>query len=311
MSGVPDSPGRGPTRATGEQPWARAGERGSPMLIRFIIWVALTAGRRTARLLLHPITLYFLVAAPGPARHSRAFLARALGRRPGLADRYRHIHSFASVLLDRVFFMAGRMSAFELSFDGLEALEEAHAKGRGVVLVGAHFGSFEAMRALAASYDKARLKVLMREGPDARIADALRALDPTIMEDVIPLGDARSMLRVNEWLRQGGMVGMLGDRVPHGDKTLSAPFLGARAAFPTSPWLLASVTKAPVVMFAAIYLGGNRYMIRFRLLAEGVARPRRQDQAGFEGHVALYADTLQDWVRETPYNWFNFYDFWA
>lgn len=300
-----------PNAGAKDQDWARRAERGSPALIRFIVWLARRVGRRPARALLHPISLYFLICAPSARRQSRAFLTRALGRPAGLGESYRHLHHFAATLLDRVYFVDGRLNRYAIEIEGLAALKAAHAKGRGVILLGAHFGSFDAMRALAENYDAAHLKVLMHEGPDARVAAALAAINPRFMDDIIPLGEPRSMMRVHEWLRGGGMIGMLGDRVPRGDRTRRLPFLGDEAAFPVSPWLLAAITGAPVVMFAAVYLGGNRYMIRFETLADAVERPRDRRRAGFDAEMMRYAATLERWAVDYPYNWFNFHDFWA
>lgn len=290
--------------------WAGRAERGSPLLIRFIVWVARTIGRGTARLLLHPISLYFLIMAPNARRHSRDYLRRIDGDKAGIAAIYGHIHCFAATILDRVFFLTDRFDVFDLTFDGLEAIDRAAADGRGAILLGAHFGSFDAMRALARKRPDLRLKVLMHEGPDGRVAAALNRINPDLADTVIPLGRPESMLRVGEWLRGGGAIGILGDRVPAGDKTVRLPFLGEGARFPISPWILASVTGAPVVMFAGVYQGGNRYMIRFRYLAECVRRVRGGDPAAVATDLTRYVETLEDWVRDHPKNWFNFYDFW-
>lgn len=290
--------------------WAGRAERGSPFLIRFIVWVARNIGRGTARFLLHPISLYFVIMAPNARRHSAAFLSRVHDRPVGIAAVYGHFHSFAATILDRVFFLTDRFDVFRLEFDGLDAIDKAVENGRGAILVGAHFGSFDAMRALARKRPDLRLKVLMHEGPDGRVAAALNRINPELADTVIPLGRPESMLRVGEWLRDGGAIGILGDRVPAGDKTLRQPFLGAPAGFPISPWILAAVTGAPVVMFAGVYQGGNRYMIRFRYLAERVRRERGGKTSAIEQELSRYVETLERWVRAHPGNWFNFYDFW-
>ena len=65
---------------------------------------------------------------------------------------------------------------------------------------------------------------------------------------------------------------------------------------------------------AGLYHGGNRYELRFVELAdfrpESVAPDADVDQLvrrALERYVAL----LETLCRETPYNWFNFFDFWA
>ena len=88
--------------------WASQGERGSVFAMKLISWIAFTFGRNVSRLLLYPICLYFMLLVQRSTRASRQYLARALGRPPTWHDVFRHYHTFASVLLDRAFVLAGR-----------------------------------------------------------------------------------------------------------------------------------------------------------------------------------------------------------
>ncbi|MEX0693201.1 MAG: hypothetical protein WD075_02035 [Rhodospirillales bacterium] len=299
------------SEANEKRKWGNAAERGSPILIRFIVWLAMKVGRGPTRLLLHPICVYFVLLAPATRRNSAAYLARVLARRPTTGDVYRHIHTFAATLLDRVFFMSDRFELFDIQLEGVEQLEAARARGKGVILLGAHVGSFDAMRALAETQVDARLKVLMHTGVDGRVARVIDGINPAIARSIIPLGDPSSMLQVYEWLQHGGMVGILADRIAHGDKTHRLDFLGGHADFPAGAWLLAHLTGAPVVMFSGLYWGGNRYVVRFHTLSNGERFARGQRDDAIVPHMQAYATTLEGWVREAPNNWFNFYDFWA
>ena len=51
--------------------WRRQRERGTPGALRLIRWIALHLGRTSARLLLFPITLFFLAVAAPQRRASR------------------------------------------------------------------------------------------------------------------------------------------------------------------------------------------------------------------------------------------------
>lgn len=294
-----------------QRKWGNKAERGSPILIRFIVWLAIKTGRRSTRLLLHPICVYFMLLAPATRRSSEAFLGRVLARKPHLGEVYRHIHTFAATLLDRVYFMTDQFQLFDIKIEGLAALETAQAGGKGVILLGAHVGSFDAMRALAEARSKADLKVLMHTGAEARVARVIDAINPTIADSIIPLGDSSSMLQVYEWLKKGGMVGILADRIVDGDKTHRLDFLGGKADFPEGAWLLAHLTGAPVVMFSGLYWGDNRYVVRFHTLTSGMRLGKGHRDAAIIPYIQEYATTLEGWVRESPNNWFNFYDFWV
>jgi len=85
---------------------------------RFAIWVirtiALRCGRPCARALLYPATVYFFLRRGYERRVSYAFLERALGRKATAWEVMRHIFSFASTMLDRVFLLSDRYARFDV-----------------------------------------------------------------------------------------------------------------------------------------------------------------------------------------------------
>ena len=71
--------------------------------------------------------------------------------------------------------------------------------------------------------------------------------------------------------------------------------------------------RRPVVFMAGLYHGGDRYELRFA--SSPTSRPRADRQRARRADRAprwqRYVATLEALCREAPYNWFNFYDFWA
>ncbi|MGA7986605.1 MAG: glycosyltransferase family 2 protein, partial [Burkholderiales bacterium] len=59
------------------------------------------------------------------------------------------------------------------------------------------------------------------------------------------------------------------------------------------------------------YRGGRRYDVRLEPFAERIELDRRDREASLRPWVERYAARLEHHCREAPYNWFNFYDFWA
>jgi predicted LPLAT superfamily acyltransferase len=84
------------------------------------------------------------------------------------------------------------------------------------------------------------VKVVMHEDNAPMIRAALARLNPEAVADVIPAGTAEAMLRVQECLARGGVVGILGDRVVNPAHIVECPFLGRPAAFPAGTFRLAS-----------------------------------------------------------------------
>jgi len=280
-------------------PWRRTPERSHRLALRLMRWIALGLGRRAARLVLHPVSVYFLLFAPQARRASRAFLGRALGRRATPADLYRHFYAFAATVLDRVYLLHERFDLFDIEEQG------APTPGAGLLLMGAHLGSFEALRS-AARRGGLRVSMVMYEDNARMLNETLAALSPAARQDVIALGHVDSMLRVRDCLAAGGIAGVLGDRGLHDDDAQVVPFLGAPARFPLGPMRMAALLRCPVVFMVGLYLGGNRYALQFEPIADfGVAPPAP------EAALAAYVACLERHCRAAPYNWFNFYDFWA
>jgi len=290
--------------------WQSLPERGSPGLIRFIAWLSLTTDRRLGRALLYPICLYFLLSSAVARTASRRYLARVQPRGPHLAQVFKHFLTFAQVTLDRIYFLAGRLALFQISISGQEAIDSQLEKNRGFIFLGAHLGSFEVLRCLGTQKRQMPLKIMMYPDNSQRILTILAAINPDLAEEIIPLGRPNTMLLAKQHLDKGGIIGLLGDRITRGDKTLSADVLGDPAPFPAGPLLLASMLKAPVILFRGLYRGGNRYDVTFELLAEEIVLARDSRQEELKAWVARYAAYIDRGCRLAPYNWFNFYDFW-
>jgi predicted LPLAT superfamily acyltransferase len=279
-------------------------------MLRLMTWISLRLGRAPARFVLAGISLYFLLFAPAAKAASRAYLRRALAREPRLADLFRHFHSFASTIHDRVFLLNGRFDLFQVEVQGQAVIDEVLAAGRGAILMGAHMGSFEAVRAIGRRQPGLRVAMVMYEENARKLNAALAAINPAAVQDIIPLGQLDSMLRVQDCLDEGMALGLLGDRTLGGDPTVRVPFLGADAEFPVGPMRLAAMLRRPVLFMSGLYLGGNRYAIHFERLADFSDVERAGRDAAIQSAVAAYAACLERHCRAAPCNWFNFFDFW-
>jgi predicted LPLAT superfamily acyltransferase len=80
---------------------------------------------------------------------------------------------------------------------------------------------------------------------------------------------------------------------------------------PTAPFRIAALVGRPVVLMVALYRGGNRYDLHFERLVEMRKLDRGKRDAMIREWAAHYAQRLEHYCRLAPYNWFNFYDFWA
>ena len=289
--------------------WAAQPERGSGILLRLALWCTLRAGWPLGRVLLLPITAWFLLTSGRARAASRDYLRRALGRPVRGRDVARHFHTFACAVLERVFLLAGQSRGFSIDTEGLEHLTAIVAGGQGCILLGAHLGSFEVLRAVAGACPVPVWALMFRRNAGALTA-LLDRLAPDVCRRVLEIGDPASMIRAHECVARGEVVGILADRSPSGQRRVLAPFLGSPAAFPAGPFILASTLAAPVLLFHGVRTGPRRYAVRFELFADRVVLRRASRAADLDSHVARFAAALERACRAHPFNWFNFYPFW-
>jgi len=291
------------------QAWLEQPERGSILAIRLSVGLALLLGRRIARMVLIPVALHFLLFADNARVASRDYLRRVLDRPVRFRDLFRHYFTFATVALDRFFLLKGRIGKYRTQVHGEEVVQQILATGEGCLLLGAHMGSFEILRALGTS-NRVDVALVMYEDNARMVNTVARALNPEIAKSIIPLGRFDSMLKLQERLQNKQWVGILGDRTLDAEAMQEVTFLGEKTTLPTAPFRIALMLKRPVVLMLGLYRGGNRYEIYFEKLFDPAMVTRAERPLAIEKALHLYAARLEHYCRQAPYNWFNFYDFW-
>lgn len=300
--------------------WLQRKERGSMLLLRFMTWLSLLLGRRLTRVVVYGIALYFVLAVPAARRASRQYLQRCLPRPVGWLDIYRHVLTFASTVHDRVYLLNDRFGLFDVRMHGERpgamdaaasgvADDGAPPRAKGAFLFGAHLGSFEVLRTCARRDVQGQVCIAMYPENARQINQALAAINPNAVQDIIALGQVDAILTIHDRIESGAMVGILADRAIHSDRLKTLPFLGQPASFPQGPFRLAVAMRQPVYFMTGLYAGSGRYELHFELLSDGDS-PRGERAKAVEELMQKYVHTLERHCRSAPYNWFNFYDFW-
>ncbi|HNR92719.1 MAG TPA: acyltransferase [Dokdonella sp.] len=292
--------------------WNERREGGGRAGLWTILKIGLVCGRRLSRLLLYPITLYFFLRRNGERRAARDYLERMFGRPASAWGVMRLMHAYAATTLDRIYLLTQRAGDFDIHVFGLDELHAQMEHGRGVLLVGAHVGSFEALRVLSLNREDVDVRVVLDTQATPVMTELLHALNPKIAAGVIDASRPghEVVLALREAMEHRALATLLGDRARPGEATVVVDFLGAPARFPIAPFLIASLLKVPLVFCVGLYRGGARYDLHFETLAERLELPRRAREAELKAIVQHYAQRLEHHVRAHPWNWFNFHDFW-
>ena len=301
--------------------WARRVERGTLHGLRFARFLHRALGRRARRLVLWPIAAYFFVSSKAERRASREWLEAvwnapggrvALRERAGYLATLRHMHAFAVNIFDRMVMWAGEVDRFAIDHRGGEALLALARAGRGAILIGAHLGSFDMLRLISRQYDL-RLNVLMYTDRSERVTSFFASLGGGSLVRVIHLdpSSVQSAFEIKACLGRGEFVGILADRVHPGgrERPVETLFVGRRAAFPLSPFLLGVVLGAPMFLSLCTATGDARYFAVTESVFAGGPVPRAEREK-------VAREVLENWVRKfeshciaSPLQWFNWYDF--
>jgi predicted LPLAT superfamily acyltransferase len=295
--------------------WVGEDERGNPYLLRWMTWVARVAPGFVTDPLVWLISCYFtLFPSRVSAAASSAYLEKVLGRPPGFAERHRHVRMFSHVVLDRVCLLGSGIGRFDIRSRHHELIERRHAERRGGVLLSAHFGSFEVLRAFDKTLPGLSVRYLMFPDNARKTTPILDQLNPDVAARVISLREGfAAMLEIREALDASDFVAFLGDRMPvrNARAEVAVPFFGKPVRLPLSPYLSAILAGVPLILCFAPRVGRKTYEIEMFEIYDGAPVPRGERDAKCRALAGLYAARLEEMCRRYPYNWFNFYDIWS
>jgi predicted LPLAT superfamily acyltransferase len=294
--------------------WASINEISFVAGMRLLFWICRLFGRWPFRVVLYPVLGWYLLTKPLPRRASGDYLRRVAARtgrrQPGVL---RHFAAFGEAILDKMLLWGGLFKLDTVSFFGEEAVNQAAAQGRGGLLICSHLGNLELCRVLSRQRTDLKLTVLVHTRHARAFNQMLARLNPDSqlnLMQVTEMSPATAML-LSERIGQGEFVVIAGDRVPvsHHPRVAVADFMGAPAAFPVGPYVLASILQCPVYLLFSISTG-RRAEVHFELFRDAVRIPRKDRDAALAALAAAYAQRLEHYCLLAPLQWFNFYDFW-
>ena len=295
--------------------WSNHYESGTPFAMRFLRWLALRAPRPVASAVLWTVCVFFVSQSDRPTtRASRNYLTRLDRKQPDLWQLHRHAFNFAQVAIDRPRFLQFGMAAFDIHVVNPTPVHEALAQSKGAILLGAHFGSFEALRAFDRMLPALDVRYLMFGDHAEASTRLLGELNEDVEDRVIPLKDGPgAMLAVSNALQEGCFIAFLGDRQPEGalGDTIEVSFLGDAIRIPKSPYMTAMAARVPLILCFAPRLPSGRYLIEFLMIYDGAQVQRHERDAKCREFAEKYVQYLEGLCRRHPDNWFNFFDIWG
>ena len=117
------------------------------------------------------------------------------------------------------------------------------------------------------------------------------------------------MIEGINFLRQGGIVSLTGDRLWGDQRAVTVNFLGNEAQLPDIPHVFALMTGAPLFNFFIYQTGRKNHHItifRGRLVQAATRADRKR---AVQESAQAYAHDLEEIIRKHPFEWYHFEPF--
>jgi len=301
--------------------WASVPEAGLTIGLWFVYACHAVFGRVLYRALMWPVSWYYIAVRPLARRVSIDYqqrlgvLAANVGRWRAWCAAARHVRHFADVLLDKALVWTGGLDLDEIRREVDPRFDRAVEANRGGVLVVAHFGNLEVLRRMGEYAKQLRLHILVHTRHAERFNRMMTRVNPQSAERLLQVTDVdtATIAHLAARVELGDFVVIAADRVPvTSERTLDVPFLGADAAFPIGPWVLAAALDCPVYWLACYQRPADRgrYTLVCELMRDRIVLPRKTREAALRQVIADYVQYLERACREAPLAWFNFFPFW-
>ncbi|MEN6508388.1 MAG: lysophospholipid acyltransferase family protein [Smithella sp.] len=223
---------------------------------------------------------------------------------------WKQFHNFTDVYTHRFIPWAGDDAEFIR--EGWEHLDEAVAGKTGAIIVMSHIGNWE----LAAErlnqkglpimlYLGAKHKEQVEGIQKEKLAQKGIRIVATDEKEKSPF----ALLEGINFLREGGIVSMTGDRLWGDQSCVTVDFLGYEVRLPDTPHLFALMTGAPLMTFFVYQKAAGIYHIKVSKGRKVVAVTRADRKKAVLKSVQIYADDLARFASEHPFEWHHFEPF--
>jgi KDO2-lipid IV(A) lauroyltransferase len=198
------------------------------------------------------------------------------------------------------------MEARRVNFhaEGADHLQEALSAPRGLILLTAHVGPFEAAARYFSQVHQLNLMVVMNKEVDERARQFHDELRKKVGVVVAHIGEhALDALPVLQHLQAGGVAAIQLDRLAPSARGVSAQFFGGSWAVPEGPLRLAALAEVPIMTVFARRRGYFDYEL---VMSELLMLTRRPSASELAEVAQKLASDVERAILRDPTQWFHF-----
>jgi len=188
----------------------------------------------------------------------------------------------------------------KINIKGKEHLEEALAKGKGVIALGGHLGAFTLLgtRLAVEGYP---INLMINQGNFPKLWKRLNAYQTTIGQKILlPKTTTPSVKKILNCLRRNEILYLIADEYQRRGG-LPVPFFGQTAYTPPGPAIFSLKTGAPILpMFV---LRENNFQWTLVIGHPIEIEETSDEKKNIEMLTAKFTRTIEDAVRQYPSQW--------
>ena len=268
-------------------------------------------GLYAAYTLLYGVTLHYWLFDKTAVKNSSAYLKRRFPLDSKIKIRfkvYKLLYSQGKQLIDRVAKISGAVS-FDFNFVDRDKLNRLAESKKGYIVLTAHAGNWQLAMTELGQFNK-KISLVIRPENNEAVKKALNINKADNKFGIIsPEEHLGGIVPVIKELNDGNIVSYMGDR-SYGFESVKINFLGAKANFPYGAFAIAAATKVPIVIALASKTGLKTYKVDFTNIIKPEYKSRKNKKNQLSEWVQEYADILNDFFEEYPYQCFLFHDVW-
>lgn len=311
--------------ALSQEHWSQTKEAGTLAGMRFVYFLYKLLGRWIFTLIMYPVAFYFMLCRSDQRRASLKYLRAHYRTRPTMWSKQPsywhvllHFHHFAEVILDKILGWLDEIKESDFVLTSPTAVENLLDDPRGQLIIGSHFGNLEFCRGFMHRYNHHNkvINILLYDKHAGNFVKMMQSQNDASRMNVFQVDefDVTTIMMLKEKIDAGEWVFIAGDRIPLSgtERTVNINFLGATAPLPIGPYMLAKALECPVKLMFAYRSPkvNNKVLFDVSELCEKLEIRRKSREQDLTDFAQKFANKLEEHCLESPYQFFNFYDFW-
>jgi predicted LPLAT superfamily acyltransferase len=320
--------------------WSRQKElAGGYWHIKFMLFLFRIFPVVILRILAFPVGFFYFLFSKNARVFSKRFLMKVAPfiENPEAQKRcrspfapLRHIVSFSLALVEKLQSWGGKYRFENIHYqddDGARLTADLENK-KGVFVITSHLGNAELLRGLV-NFDttsvsrKVPITAIINLTVTKSFNRVVKELNSRYDMGIITATEIgpHTAPFLEERLSLGGIVTIAGDRTSGGktERSLALPFLGEDALFSQGAFYLAALIHAPVYFIFALRRGDlsirpdyDIYVHKSSFSPESFpSDSTRKERLRLSASLANdFAAHLENYCKERPFQWYNFFDFW-